>query len=256
VAIDDHRFASAGLTLAGHLARPQVRTGNIRPGVVLCHGFPATASEAAAAADTFGELADRIGAELGWLALAFACRGAGASEGEFSLRGWLDDVLAAADHLRREHDVTGVWLIGFGTGGSLAACATARDARIDGVALAAAPADFDDWAGHPRRLLEHARELGLIRTVSYPPSFDAWARELREIRAVASMPSVPPRPALVVHGSEDEVVPDFDARVLADAHGQAEMRIIAGAGHRLRHDPRAVAVLLGWLDRQRHLARH
>jgi putative redox protein len=92
--------------------------------------------------------------------------------------------------------------------------------------------------------------------VSYPPSFDAWARELREIRAVASMPSVPPRPALVVHGSEDEVVPDFDARVLADAHGQAEMRIIAGAGHRLRHDPRAVAVLLGWLDRQRHLARH
>jgi putative redox protein len=29
------------------------------------------------------------------------------------------------------------------------------------------------------------------------------------------------------------------------------MRIIDGAGHRLRHDPRAVAVLLGWLDRQR-----
>jgi two-component system response regulator DevR len=24
-----------------------------------------------------------------------------------------------------------------------------------------------------------------------------------------------------------------------------------GAGHRLRHDPRAIAVLLGWLDRQR-----
>ena len=30
----------------------------------------------------------------------------------------------------------------------------------------------------------------------------------------------------------------------------AELRIIAGAGHQLRHDPRAVAVLLGWLDRQ------
>jgi uncharacterized protein len=50
-------------------------------------------------------------------------------------------------------------------------------------------------------------------------------------------------------------VPVFDARVLADAHGSAELRLINGAGHRLRHDPRAVAVLLGWLDRQRHLLR-
>ena len=26
--------------------------------------------------------------------------------------------------------------------------------------------------------------------------------------------------------------------------------VISGAGHRLRHDPRAVAILLGWLERQ------
>ena len=29
-----------------------------------------------------------------------------------------------------------------------------------------------------------------------------------------------------------------------------------GAGHRLRHDPRAVAVLLGWLDRMRSTLVH
>jgi putative redox protein len=45
-------------------------------------------------------------------------------------------------------------------------------------------------------------------------------------------------------------VPSLDARALADCHGSAELRIIQGAGHRLRHDPRAVAVLLGWLERQ------
>ena len=56
---------------------------------------------------------------------------------------------------------------------------------------------------------------------------------------------------LVVHGTDDESVPQFDARVLADAHGDAELRMIAGAGHALRHDPRAMAILLGWLDRQR-----
>ena len=59
---------------------------------------------------------------------------------------------------------------------------------------------------------------------------------------------------LIVHGGDDDSVPVTDARQLALAHGDAELRIIAGAGHRLRHDPRAVAVLLGWLDRQRNQA--
>jgi putative redox protein len=57
-----------------------------------------------------------------------------------------------------------------------------------------------------------------------------------------------------MHGSDDEIVPTADSRVLAEAHGSAELQIVSGAGHRLRHDPRAMAILLGWLDRQRTLA--
>jgi hypothetical protein len=38
---------------------------------------------------------------------------------------------------------------------------------------------------------------------------------------------------------------------MADAvSGQIDFRILAGAGHHLRHDPRAVSILLGWLERQ------
>ena len=40
--------------------------------------------------------------------------------------------------------------------------------------------------------------------------------------------------------------------MLSDDQGSAELRIITGAAHDLRHDPRAVAILLGWLDRARH----
>ena len=36
-----------------------------------------------------------------------------------------------------------------------------------------------------------------------------------------------------------------------DAHPGADLRIVPGGAHHLRHDPRAIAVLLGWLDRQR-----
>jgi putative redox protein len=56
---------------------------------------------------------------------------------------------------------------------------------------------------------------------------------------------------LLVHGSADDVVPVEDARMLADAAGKhVELRIVANGPHRLRHDPRAIAALLGWLDHQ------
>jgi putative redox protein len=37
---------------------------------------------------------------------------------------------------------------------------------------------------------------------------------------------------------------------LAEAHQSPELRLVNGADHRIRHDPRAIAVLLGWLERQ------
>lgn len=249
----EHRFPSSGNLLASHLARPPMRADVTSvPAVVLAHGYPSDVSSAAVAAAALPDLADRIASELGWLSLGLAFRGCGDSEGSFSLGGWLDDLHAAVDHLRTTEAVRGVWLVGFGTGGALAICAAATDPAVRGVATLGAPADFDDWASHPKRLFQHSRAVGMISEPGFPSDFDGWSRELKELRAVASAPQLAPRPLLVLHGSDDDLVPVFDARVLVDAHGAAELRIVNGAGHRLRHDPRAIAMLLGWLDRQRH----
>lgn len=250
----DQRIRSGGLALAAHLARPPGRPSGPVPAVVLCHNYPSTGT-AERAPETMPELADRLASEMGWAGLAFAYRGCGASEGQFSLGGWLEDIGNVIGYVEQVVRPLGIWLAGFGTGGSLAVCAAASDERVQGVAAVGAPGDFDDWASHPRRLLEHAREIGVITDPHFPPSVDAWSREFKEVRAVACVGSYAPRPLLVVHGSDDEVVPPFDARILADAHGSAELRFINGAGHALRHDPRAIAVLLGWLDRQRHALR-
>ena len=67
--------------------------------------------------------------------------------------------------------------------------------QVRGVATLGAPADFDDWASHPKRLLEHAREVGIITDPTFPADVDAWTRELRELRAVACAPKVAPAPA-------------------------------------------------------------
>ncbi len=244
-------FESEGLRLAAHLARPaEGAAAPGRPGLVLCHGFPSGPKSAAASGQTYPELADRIAEDTGWTVLSFNFRGTGQSAGDFSLGGWLQDLRAAVDHLLEVAEGRGVWLCGASTGGSLAICAAAEDERVRGVAALSARADFDDWASHPRRFLEHAREIGVIRDPRFPPDADRWVRELRETRPLTLAAKLAPRPLLLIQGSDDDLVPALDARALADWHGSAELRIIHGAGHRLRHDPRAIAVLLGWLERQ------
>jgi len=241
----------AGLRLAAHVARPigGPRTG--LPGVVLVPGYPSGPDRGASAPTTHPALADRIAHEMGWVALALNPRGTAGSQGNFSLEGWFDDVLAAAEHLNRHERANGVWLAGFGTGGAISICAGARDLRVRGVAALGAPADFDDWARHPKRLVEHSRLVGIIREADYPASIDEWATGLRRLRAAEHAGELAPRALLLVHGSGDQLVPEADARAIADAHGTADLRVIRGAGHNLRQDPRAMAVLLGWLDRQR-----
>ena len=248
-------FTSGGLTLACHVAYPAGRPVTGLPGVVMCHGFPVGPLDARQSAGTFPELMDRVANELGCVAMTFTFRGCGQSAGDFSLQGWEDDLGAAIDHLEAEARAEDVCLIGTNTGGSIAVCVAADDARVRGVAMLGARADFDDWAAQPRRFLEHAREIGAIRHPAFPASFESWAREFRRFRPIDAARRLAPRPLLVLHGEDDPYVPGSDARQFAAAHGRAELRLLQGAGHRLRHDPRAIAVLLGWLDRQRAVVR-
>ena len=170
--------------------------------------------------------------------MTFTFRGCGTSTGDFSLQGWVDDLRAAIDHLFRITDIDRVVLVGTNTGGSLAICVGADDPRVARRrALLSPRADFDDWSDHPRRFLDHAREIGAIRTPGFPPSMDDWSRAFRRFRPTAAASRFAPRPMLVMHGEDDDDIPVTDARLLAEAHGSAELSLLPGAGHRLRHDP-------------------
>lgn len=242
---------SGGLALAAHLARPEGSGDAPLPTLVLAHGFPAGPGAAALSGKTYPDLADRLSADTGWAVLAFNFRGAGASPGNFSLGGWADDLRAAVDHVDRT-GTAGIWLAGSSTGGALAIWVAAADPRVRGVATLAAPATFAGWAASPRRLLEEARHVGVITDASFPPDPDAWSRELSAIRPLEAVGRLLPRPLMLLHGTDDETVPLSDARALAAAAGSkgVELRVLSNAGHRLRHDPRAVALLIGWMERQ------
>jgi len=242
-------IVSEGLRLGAHSARPP---GNARvPALLVLPGFPRGVGGAATLGNTDQTLCDRVARDSGWAALTFTFRGTGTSEGDFSVDGWRADVRAAIDVLAARSDVSGVWIAGFRLGGTLAILAAAEDPRVRGIATFAAPASLNTWVADPQWFLEYARRTGVLRTPDFPADPEAWIRAIAAVDPIAAATAVAPRPWLLVHGSADDVVPVEDGRRLAAAAGpNVEVRIITNGPHRLRHDPRAIAALLGWLDRR------
>ena len=235
--------------LAVHLAEGSTR-GPQANVLVICHGFPVGQDSAERVAANLPMLADRLAVETEWRVLVGCLRGVGGSVGDFSLAGWLDDLRAMVDHGAQIGN-GGVWVIGFGTGGALGLCAASDDIRVRGVACLGSPATFADWAQDVEGMVEYARRVGVIHSPAFPADRQAWGEGFTALRPQEAAAKLPPRPLLLVHGADDDEVPVGDSRVLAEAAApSAELRVLQGAGHRLRADPRAVALLAGWLERQ------
>jgi uncharacterized protein len=219
--------------------------------VLLCHGFPVGQDSAGRVADTLPTLADRLAGETAWRVVVGCLRGVGRSAGDFSLGGWYEDLRTLVDHGASIGRDGGVWVVGFGTGGALALCVASEDSRVRGVACFASPSTFSDWARDVTGMIDYARRVGAIRSAGFPPDNGKWAEAFSSLRPDQAARALLARPLLVVHGADDEEVPVADGRRLVELAGpHAELRILPGAGHRLRADPRAVALLAGWLERQ------
>jgi putative redox protein len=248
---------SGAETRAAFFSRPPPSSSPAgrRFGLLLCDGFPLGPWGPASTPEPLTLLGDRVANDTGWLVLTLVFPAAEGTEGVggggFSVDGWLADIGAAVTYLMQVGKVEGVWLAGFSVAGAVVLAAAGLDPRVRGVAAFAAPADLHEWLVEPRRASEHFRSLGLQDDAESIRSADGWMREVRDLRPIDLIAKVPPRPVLIVHGADDEVVALVEARALADAaDGQVDLRVLAGAGHGLRYDPRAVAILLGWLDRQ------
>ncbi|HEY1740472.1 MAG TPA: hypothetical protein VGI86_17295, partial [Acidimicrobiia bacterium] len=159
------------------------------------------------------------------------------------------------DGLRGRHDVSGVWLAGFRLGGSLAIVAAARDPEVRGIATLGAPASLQSWVPGASRFAEYCRRVGVLGDdagVDDPDAVEEWGRAIAELDIEGAAALVNPRPWMLVHGSDDDVVNIEHARRLAAASKEAaDLRVLEHGAHRLRHDPRAIAMLMGWLARQR-----
>jgi len=217
--------------------------------LLLCHGLPLSTGGGRIASQQLPALGERFSAEAGWSVAVASLRGVGGSSGTFSASGWKADLTAVIDTLIEDH--TGVVLAGFGFGGALALRVAAEDERVRGVATLATPAQLTSWCGPAEQFAEACVRAGVGGA---DPFLDAQSLvdDVVELDPVGAATVLPPKRFMIVHGADDRIVPVTAARQLLDAaDGRAEVRIIQGAGHWLRADPRMVATLLGWLDRLR-----
>lgn len=234
----DLRIATSGVRpLAGHV-------------LVIVHGLPRALGMGRQAAGLLPELAEHLATESGWQVATGTLSGVGASTGTFSASQWLADLGVILTRVAQsEHQIS---LAGFGFGGALALATAASDDRVRGVATFAAPAHLAPWCGSAHAFHRAVHVAGVVGNERDLLAPEALRNDVLAIDPIRSTSLIPPRRLLIGHGAEDLEVPPSDARdLLAAADGRGELRIIQGAGHQLRADPRMVATLLGWLDRHR-----
>jgi putative redox protein len=232
----------------------RISTSNARPVVghvlVLVHGLPRLVGMGRQAAGLLPELAEHVANESGWTVATGTLSGVGGSTGTFSATQWRADLGQILDRVTEGEQR--ISLAGFGFGGSLALAAAADDERVRGVATFASPAHLAAWAGSAKDIHRAVQVAGVVGDEKDLLPADELYEDLLAIDPIGAIATLPPRRLLIGHGTDDVEVPASDARdLLAAADGRAELRLIQGAGHQLRADPRMVATLLGWLDRHR-----
>ncbi len=217
-----------------------------RATVVLLHGMPSQVSPSPGSID-YPALA-RIWAERGWSALWADMRSVRRSPGFFSIEGWVRDARAWLGAAQTFSPGKPLAVIATSAGGPVAAEAIRRGAPADALVLLAAPADWEEFAADAHdgaRRVQFESGLALGPGVLEDPA--TWAAEFDEVTTERSIEGVG-IPTLVMHGTADTVVPVSHAHRIATRAPHAELVILEGAGHNLRHDPAVMGRVAGWLD--------
>ena len=242
-------FLSDGHRLSGFRLEPPAGVPRRGALLVFCHGLPSGAPPVPGDPGYAG-LIERF-ADAGYPGLFFNFRGTGESEGDFSLVGWTRDLAALLDVLEsdREPSHEKVVIVASSAGALVSLRVASGDTRIAGIASLAAPADFGFVESvSPGMLVEHFRNVGVIRDPEFPADPADWHREFASVVAEKRIVAIAPRPVLLLHGGKDETVPvEHAGRLHAAAGAGCELHVLPDAGHRLRREPEALARIDKWL---------
>jgi len=238
------------LKLAGQLYLPRGKP--LYTAVCICHGIPA--KEPAPDDGGYPLLAEKI-CHQGFATFVFNFRGTGDSGGNLDILGWTRDLKTVIDYLcaLSEVDRSSLSLLGFSAGAAVSIYVAAQDRRVSSIAACASPAEFTFFTevDDLQSVVGYFRDLGTIRDKDFPRSAQEWFDGFSLVSPIKHVAEITPRPILLVHGNKDDMVDVSHARKLYDrAKEPKRLVIIEGAGHRLRQNDEAMAIIIDWLKSQ------
>lgn len=240
-------FISEGLKLKGQLFIPEKTPC---PALCLCHGMPRKGPPEPNDRGYAG-LAEHF-TEAGFLTATFNFRGSGESEGDFDIYGWTRDLKAVLEHISQMTtvDQSRISLLGFSAGAAVSIYTAANDLRISSVVACSCP-DTSRLAKNrelAQTVVADYRSMGVIKDADFPKSLQDWMHGFAEIYSDKWIDKLSPRPILIIHGDQDDVVsPDSAFNLYKRAGEPKDILIVKGAGHRLRTSEQAMGYALDWL---------
>lgn len=237
-----------GVELAANLYLPEQMEAEWVPGLIVCHGFGSRKERHAA----FGQLA----ASQGFAALIMDLRGHGESGGELD-GNVFNDVAAAHAYMQNRPEVnpTSIAVRGSSLGGWLA-IHTAAHLKDVAPVVAICPTN-------EALLMMLMEEMGMTQrghpspVIPEPPprvNVNSMMQLLYRLDLAKAARRIHPRPFLLIHCEDDDVVPAFISQNLYnDIPEPKTLWLLPDGNHDFaQHDPHTNERALEWLRRERH----
>lgn len=231
-------FTSAdGLTLRGWFLPPPESVETPAPVVVFLHGLAADRTQHLREAKLFHD--------QGYAALVFDMRNHGHSDGDRTSMGLFeaDDAVAAVSYAAEQPEVDPdrIALYGHSMGGATAILATARLPQVKALIVETAYTSLRDVVGDGVTALTGLPAFPWDWIVVWMTGRMAGG-DVFSVRPIDAIPSIAPRPVLLIHGTDDPTIPLHHSQELYAAAGEPkQLYIVPGGVHGLAYatDPAA-----------------
>ncbi len=199
---------------------------------IICHGLP---YEAGSVIDKSYDKISEFFSKKGLPSVAFDFSGTGKSYGQFSLLSWLEDLENIASNFERVH------VIGFSMGGAIA-----YNINAVSYSIVSSPFSlmFDEEA--LRDIYSNAILKGTLKGLKDFESFKN--RFIDEFLSIAPENAKPKRNVLIIHGTDDNIVPlDHGMKLFEHSKKPKKLIIIEDGDHFLRKRVEIYEIIYEWI---------